>query len=303
MEQIESKLSAYDGAQPLKVLEQEWSQYKSGTHFYDASFDIFDEYAEEKLIELTEDVSNRPIVSLSVPIFAMLIILTSIIVAFFTNAGLDSLWNSGVRDRFAQVLGLFGLSKAWFGNNYVLSVLLFALLALLERIRFHFKIFEQVRKIKKITERFKQKLFSSKQVYPGSGQISFSFGDEGMLIKGGYLDFSFRWSALEDIEFVLRKDKLNTVESLNFEIYDSSEEQGEGSPPELGNAFDEATHIIVWLKEPHDINDYWERFMNDEEVGPFAEFFVIPRSFFKNPRDHSNWFEFCSELSVRLKAN
>ena len=65
----------------------------------------------------------------------------------------------------------------------------------------------------------------------------------------------------------------------------------------------DATHLWILLKPTLTFEKFIELEKSGEQTGPFAEFFVVPKSFFEDPRAGESWEKFCLYLmKSRLAA-
>jgi len=282
---------------------ENWEKYFSVSSKYNPVHDILDEFPVDELLDVLKTSTITKILNISIPVVAILLAVISGLLAFQDHAApvYDGSTDSSV-SIILYIFSIFGLNDYLTGNQFLLSPVLFIVIALLERTKFSFDILRKNNTTYEKIRRTREGVRWSKQIYVGSGQISFSFGDRGFVINSNNLGLRFDWKALSD-EFVFigfdpERDQQIYIGS-NYEAITRTEDESVVSfdNKKISEYAENATHLLVYLKETQS----YENYSSGERNGPYSEFIVLPKEqFFGNLRDATPWIEFCTNLISRL---
>jgi hypothetical protein len=169
------------------------------------------------------------------------------------------------------------LSQEWFANDFVLTPITVLAVGFLSELKLSTDLRRETKTYSQLVERVRTILKLAKQVFLGSGRLRFSFGEAGLLVKGGNLELRVGWDSVE----------MGMLVGKAGDVWTITEKPVEG-----------ATHLNVFLKPAvgaDSLKSVQERNM------PVSEFVVIPRSFFPAgpDRDCNTWDEFVTAFAKR----
>lgn len=265
----ESELVAQAGANQLASDIEAWERQKSGVARY-LKRDLLTEQVISRITSDVKESSETTLSKLSISL-VYLVILTSAVLwlagyvwGFEGPTVGDS--TGAVQWILAQLLdalSVFGWSVELTGNKYVLTLIASTIVALLSETSISREVRRKTKEFVEIIEQTRRVVRNARQIFVGSGQIRFSYGNLGVWVRGGNLDLYIRWGAIaEGILFKKEKD--------DWRLADSPAD---------------ASHFFIFLKPRSD---------SDEEYS--AEFLVVPKRFFNKPIDASSWEEFVSDF-------
>jgi hypothetical protein len=209
---------------------------------------------------------------------AILFAISAVILAFVDgNAPIyDGSTNSAV-GILLYCLALGGLSGSIFGNNFVLTAIVSALVGL----AFQLNITRSVRrKTKKFVEKIQEiEEFNrnARQIFVGTGNIQFSFGSNGFLVDGDVLDFRLGWRVFDGHTYI------------KMEPLKNKKGEWQGTDLDLAEMHD-ATHLLLFIKSGLDT-------AAPESKMPNFVLLVVPRArFFSDRLGSTDWIEFCESF-------
>jgi hypothetical protein len=169
-----------------------------------------------------------------------------------------------------QIVRWLDLSKAIPENKFVTSLVVLAIVTFVGQWSLSISLWNESKVILERIQELSRRVNGMRQIYPGSGKIQFSYGNEGILIFGTSLCLFIDWQA------VVNAEDLTFLMILKSEV-------GQGRRrwfrPEIVNDVKKATHLLVILKP-----------------GKESEYLVIPRHFFDEGKSSDPWDEFVNQL-------
>ena len=146
--------------------------------------------------------------------------------------------------------------------------------------------------MKGLLKHLKEITKDAKQIYPGSGKVRFSYGNEGLAVEGNNIKLNIGWDAIEGSLLLSRRTDIKKglrKEEVVVEYW----------PPKatLLLIFLKATSGRLPKKKKLTLWGLTKEKLREEKVQA-EEYIVVPKHFFDSFRGAVAWEDFCSNLSV-----
>ena len=167
-----------------KFSEHGGNKTKSASKRYDPSFDIFDDFAEEKIIQQTEEHWVTTFLKFSFAGIAALLGVLTITLSYFNLEVTNFSQDNSTFDNILYLLSLGGLSHDLTENNFLLLAAISVVAIIIDRLRVTIAAHWARIRIRRSIIRERLALKYRKQIYPGVGPIRFSAGEDGIAMQG-----------------------------------------------------------------------------------------------------------------------